>query len=179
MNLKDILSNRLHKRDIDLLCTMLDNEAGKEALFCLIGCDDERVGYNALWLFTHFNASGRRWLWSRRDSLIDVLLATTHIGKRRLLLTLLEAMPFNDGVFRCDFFDYCIGRINSSEPYAIRALCMKLAYKQCCSHHELKVELEGELDILANEDLPPGLKCARKNIIRKLKPVDDMKAKTR
>ena len=166
-----MLGERLGVRDIRLLCHACvghDGDTVKEQLYLLFSDPDDRVGYNALWVFTHLTRCDRLWVLPMRSRLIDMLLIEKHDGKRRLLLTLLEQLPTHTEDFRTDFFDYCLSKINSTEPYAIRALCMKQAFAQCRLYPDLLFEFENELEIMKYGALPPGLKSARRNIVKEI-----------
>ncbi len=155
--------------DIHMICRACDVPGGgkvKTALYSLITDIDNRVGYNALWIMTHFSNEGIRWLIQQRDQLIDLLITTDHTGKRRLLLALLERMPTEKKNLRTDYLDFCLSRINSTEPYGIRALCMKQAFAQCRFYPELTGELIEQLEMLGYGELSPGLATARRNILR-------------
>lgn len=147
---------------------MPDGEKVRTSLYSLINDSGDRVGYNALWILTHFSDTGIEWLLPRRDHLIDTLLATGHTGKRRLILALLERMPTDKDSLRTDYLDFCLSRINSTEPYGIRALCMKQAFAQCRFYPELTAELIAQLEMLGYGELSPGLLTARKNILRNI-----------
>jgi len=54
-------------------------------------------------------------------------------------------------------------------PYAIRALCIKLAYEQMKYWSELLNELRQMLDLISNEPLSPGLRSAWRQVIKKIK----------
>lgn len=169
MNLSDRLSGRLRLCEIRSLCeTCAADDGLKSELFSMAVDADNRTAYNALWIFTHFRATDRLWLADRRNQLVDSLLATEHVGRRRLVLTLLDALPFEAQDVRTDYLDFCLSNINSDEPYAIRALCMKQAFAHCRLFPELATELEAELELLATREMSPGLRSARRNVLRGL-----------
>ena len=130
---------------------------------------DDRVGYNALWILTHLPARERKWLEPHRDRLIDLLLADTHVGKQRLLLTLLEHQKVSREDIRTDYLDFCLAHINSAAPYALRAFCLKQAYAQCRHYPELLAELQEEMHLMDYSQLSPGLLSARRIVLRQLK----------
>ena len=71
---------------------------------------------------------------------------------------------------RSDFIDYCVAKITAcAYPYAIRALCMKLAYEQMKYYPELLAELKAALDMLEQEALSPGLASAKRQVMKKIK----------
>lgn len=171
IKLLERLGGRLRLPDIREICYACSGEGGEEMkkeLFSLINHPEERVGYNALWIFTHFSAPEMKWLMPRRNELIDALLQTDHVGKQRLLLTLLEHQKVTVNDLRTDYLDFCLARINSAEPYAIRAFCLKQAFALCRFYPELMAELENEIELMECGELSPGLLSARRNIRRKI-----------
>lgn len=171
MDFKEILKERIHPYDIRRICEVCRGAWGdlrKEELFLLAKDSDNRISYNALWVFTYFSPYERKWLESRRNDLIDWLLATAHTGKRRLILTLLERQKVGREDIRTDYLDFCLSGINSTEPYGIRALCIKQAFAQCRHYPELLQELKSEIEMMDYGELSPGLVSARKNISKKI-----------
>ncbi len=143
---------------------------GVREIYLLTLDKDERVAYNALWILTQLDGSGKQALHSYHNALIDQLLQETHTGKKRLLLTLLNEQPFEKEGLRTDFIDYCLQKITAcAEPYALRALCMKIAFRQCRHYPELTAELQRALEMLNEEALSPGLKSAQKNVLTQIK----------
>lgn len=171
MNLKEILSGRIGIADIRNLCIDCagpHNDEAKARLYSLINDSDDRVGYNALWIFTHFQTDDKIWLQSKRTELIDILLTTLHTGKRRLLLTLLDCLETTISDVNAEYLNFCISKINSTEPYAIRALCMKQAFAQCKFYPELIQELSQVIEMMDYNELSPGLSAAKRNILKKM-----------
>lgn len=171
MNLEEILNERLHRQQIQDICTAcsgVDNDSLKAQLFTLTENADDRISYNALWVFSHFSSADMMWLEPRRNILIDMVLHTAHTGKRRLILTLLEHLPTRSEDVRTDYLDYCLSGINSTQPYAVRALCMKQAFALCRHYPELTAELKNEIGLMEYGRLSPGLRSARRNVLRKI-----------
>lgn len=178
MNVGEVLGKRIYRRDIDRMCReccdMSSPEALKRAeklrreLLALSFNEDDRTAYNALWVLTSIPATHRKWLEERKSELIDLLLHTQHNGKRRLLLTLLEGMKMKKEDIRTDYLDFCLSGINSTEPYAIRALCLKQAFALCRHFPELLAELMAEIEMMEYGEMSPGLRCARKNVLLKI-----------
>ncbi len=167
------LAGRIHNEDIRELCFKAqeeENDGLKEQLYALTCDGEDRIAYNALWILTHFPASDIRWLYVRRQELIERVMMEPHSGKKRLLLTLLERLPFEEEDLRTDFIDFCLHRILSAdETIGSKALCIKLAYKQCRYYEELKDELAVCLDMLSVDPMPPGIGTTRRNILKKLR----------
>lgn len=169
-NIRSVIRNKLTQRlsadDIHEICFYTQGERNnsyKEELYACIKDGDEKVSYNALWVFTHFDPYNFQWLAPRQDELISLALQETHEGKKRLLLTLILRLPFREDELRTDFIDYCLSGITSCEnSCGVRALCIKLSYEQCKFHTDLLSELENILSLLDNEPLSSGLAIARK-----------------
>lgn len=160
------LSDILH---ISLLMQGKDNDSRKEELYRLTFDKDERVAVNALWVFTHFDSINNEWLYIKHDDLIDRVLIEPTVTKRRLMLGLLLRQPFDENSLRSDFIDFCVSKITAcAQPYAIRALCIKLAYEQMKYYPELLAELKMALDMLEQEALSPGLMSAKRQIMKKI-----------
>lgn len=160
------LSDILH---ISLLMQGKENDSRKEELYRLTFDKDERVAVNALWVFTHFDSINNEWLYTKHDDLIDRVLIEPTVTKRRLMLGLLLRQPFEENSLRSDFIDFCVSKITAcAQPYAIRALCIKLAYEQMKYYPELLAELKMALDMLEQEALSPGLMSAKRQIMKKI-----------
>lgn len=165
--MRELLTGRLSGN----LVGKLSGDADPELLYSLIDDADERVSYNALWVMTHWPDVKIQWLARRRRALIDKVMTCGHIGRRRLLMTLLDRMPFAPDDVSSDFIDFCLGKINSTEPYGIRSLAIKLAYAQCRFYPELITELLAELELLDLGDPSPALQCSRRNVLKKIKAI--------
>lgn len=166
------LAGRIQDKDLRELCRRAQGEAQegrKEELYRLIGDEDDRVAYNSLWVWTHLASADLLWLSPRLPHLMDRAMAETHSGKKRLLLTLLERLPFEEKDLRTDFLDFCLrGMLSPGEPPGCKALCIKLAYKQCRYYKELRDELTVSLGMLDECSMSPGVRTARKNVLKKL-----------
>ena len=165
------LNKKLCMDDIYEICILCHGNSRKKAeLYQLIFDEDERVATNALWVFTHFDMQNNEWLYAKHDDLIDRVLVEKNETKRRLMLSLLLRQPFEEESLRSDFIDFCIAKITaSSQPYAIRCYCMKLAYEQMKYYPELLTELKAAIDMLEQEPLSPGLTSAKKQVMKKIK----------
>ena len=166
------LSHRLSQSEIYELCTLTQGEHNdnlKEELYQLTLDADRRVATNALWVFTHFSAADNEWLYAKHDQLIDRCLNEKDATKLRLMLNLLLRQPYTEEDIRTDFIDFCLMRLaDPKSPYAIRALCIKLAYEQMKHWPELLNELRQTLDMIASEPLSPGLRSAWRQVMKKL-----------
>lgn len=168
--LRERLAGRLHEPDIRVLCERIHaDRLLREELYEACFAPDNRLGANALWVFTHATAEDRQWLGGRRDALIDRVLAETDTTRRRLLLTLLERMPYRAAELRGDFIDFCLQTIcRPDEPAGIRSLCIKLAYVQCRHYAALCGELSAALDVIGDLPLSPAVVSVRRRIRRQM-----------
>lgn len=166
------LSHRLSQSEIKDLCGLTQGEHNdklKEELYQLTLDADRRVAVNALWVFTHFALADNEWLYAKHDQLIDRCLMEQDTTKLRLMLTLLLRQPYTEEDIRTDFIDYCLMRLTDPKsPYAVRALCIKLAYEQMRYWPELLNELRQTLELISCEPLSPGLRSAWRQVMKKL-----------
>lgn len=170
--MKSRLTHRLSQSEIKELCAKTQGEHNddlKEKLYLLTMDDDRRVAINALWVFTHFATADNEWLYAKHDQLIDRCLLERDVTKLRLILSLLLRQPFYEDNVRTDFIDFCLVRLaDPKSPYAIRALCIKLAYEQMRYWPELLNELRQTLDMISRESLSPGLRSAWGQVVKKI-----------
>lgn len=171
--MRERLSSRLCLNDIAELSAVVagnENNHRKEELYQLSFDDNKRVANNAFWIFTHFDDFNNQWLYQKHDDLIDRVIVENNETNRRLMLSLLLRQPFEEGSLRSDFIDFCESKITAcSQPYAIRAYCMKLAYEQMKYYPELLAELKATLDMLSQEPLSSALLSAKNQVMKKIK----------
>lgn len=169
--LRERLSHRIGMAEVFSVRDMVqDTGESMRELYLLTKDADRRVSVNALWVFTHFDDEVNTWLAPLQDELISRVLSEDDTTCRRLMLTLLLRLSFNEDTVRTDLLDFCLKKITAtSQPYAIRALCMKMAYEQCRFFPELREELAMVLDMLQTEHLSPGLLSAYRQVRRKLR----------
>ena len=106
----------------------------------------------------------------KHDELVHRAMEETNTTRLRLTLWLLLHQPFCEDDLCAEFIDFCLnGCCASSQPYAIRAQCMKLAYEQCRYYPELLEELRRILEMLAEEPLSAGVESARRQVLKKIK----------
>lgn len=170
--MKSLLSHRLSMDEIKDVCLLVQGEQKhslKEQLYQLTLDNDRRVATNALWVFTHFFAADNEWLYAKHNQIIDRCLKEQNVTKLRLMLTLLLRQPFDEEDIRTDFIDFCLMRLTDPKSsYAIRALCIKLAYEQMRYWPELLNELRQTLELISCEPLSPGLRSAWRQVMKKL-----------
>lgn len=156
------LTRRLHKPDVlRIAAWATESTANRDAMWTLSSSADRRVAANALWCMTHLRGPHCAWLQTKQHELIDRALTETEVSKKRMLLQLLREQEYHEEDLRIDFLDFCLSKINSEcEPYAIRSFSIYIAHKMCSLFPELMAELNDRLDMLACQQLSPGLRCA-------------------
>lgn len=170
--MKSLLSHRLSMDGINEICLLVQGEQNhslKEQLYQLTLDNDRRVAVNALWVFTHFAVVDNEWLYAKHNQFIDRCLNEKDATKLRLMLTLLLRQPYTEEDVRTDFIDFCLMRLTDPKsPYAVRTLCIKLAYEQMRYWPELLNELRQTLNMISCEPLSPGLRSAWRQVMKKL-----------
>lgn len=166
MDFKTKLSERIEMSDIhEILRLTQQNDKRKQELYDLVMGEDEKIGYHAAWIFTHFSSEDNKWLYDKQNKLIDKLLVCEHGGKRRLILSLLYKQPLADPL-RIDLLDYCLERMLSvKELPGVQSFCMKIAYELCRTIPELTQELKTTIEMMEGE-LCPAIRSVRKNILK-------------
>lgn len=170
--MKTLLTHRLSQSEIMQLCALTQGEHNdnlKEELYQLTLDANRCVATNALWTFTHFAVADNEWLYTKHAQLIDRCMKEQDTTKLRLILSILLRQPFEEETVRTDFIDFCLVRlIDARAPYAIRALCIKLAYEQMKYWSELLNELRQTLDLISCEPLSPGLRSAWRQVMKRI-----------
>lgn len=176
MNLKSRLSERIGIHDIhEIVILTQANDERKQELYNLLFDEDKTIAYQAAWVFTHFNTSDNRWLFTRQDELIDEVLVCRHPGLRRLLLSLIYRQPLACPP-RTDFLDFCMERMISKEELpGVQTLCMKLAYELCRPIPELLQEFQVMLDIMDIYLLPASIKAVHRNVLKAIQHKKSMR----
>lgn len=164
------LSVRFHIEDVQaVLYEIKYNESRRDELYRLIYNEDNTVAWQALWVCSHFPASGQKWLQGRQEELINEVLVCPHGGRRRILLQLIEKQSLS-GETRVDFLDFCLDRMLSvQELPGVQSLCMKLAYKLCQPVPELLQEFKAILELADRGSLSAATKSVIRNILKKIK----------
>lgn len=169
-NLLEKLSGRIHECDIQKIVSHIQQQKTDDsikALYNLIFDTDKYISGNAAWILTHLDARHNKWLYPKQHKLIQEAMQTSDTGKKRLILTLLLKQPFDKENINSCFLEFCFKHLASvQESIGIKALCMKLAYRQCSHFPELLKELQLTLEIMDSSFLSPGLQVVKKKILK-------------
>ena len=163
--LREVLSKPLYAEDIK----HLSQTANMEDIFSFMFDKDKRTSDNASWVMTHLPKSANKFLNSKRDILIDMVLSSKDSTQTRLLLNLLERLDFQEENLRTDFLDFCLKNcILPLQTAGIQSLCLKLAYKQCILFEELLKELKSTLQLIHPQELSSGARCQYNKILHQI-----------
>ncbi len=167
MNLRSRLLQRLEMEDINEIISLAQKDENiRTELYGLAFDSEDKISINALWIMTHYSETTNKWLYSKRNELIDKVLISENSSQKRLLLSLIYKQPLIEPI-RVDFLDFCLNlMVSQKEPHAVTTLGMKLAYEMCKTIPELLQEYRAALDIMEPSLLPPSLQTTRKNILK-------------
>lgn len=147
----------------------------REGLFAAMLGDDRNEAVHAAWALTHLPKTDNRHIAIHRETLTGLAVTTTDTSLRRITLTLLEridwTLPDRD-----DAPEYYVALLNfsmehmmmSDEPYGVRSLCMKLAYRLSLPYPELLDELRRSLLLIEPSELGTGVRHTRNKILKSL-----------
>lgn len=166
----------LHIADIKAIALRAHNNATvRESLFAAMQGDDRDEAVHAAWALTHLPKGDNDYIAAHREALVALATATADTSLRRITLTLLErldwSVPDPD-----DVPEYYVALLNfsmehlmmSDEPYGVRSLCMKLAYKLSLAYPELLEELRQSLLMTEPSELGTGVRHTRNKILKSL-----------
>lgn len=163
----------LHIDDIKAMALRAHkDEAFRESLFEAIANDTGKEASYAAWTLTHLPKTDIEFVAAHREMLAGIATTTPDISLRRISLSLLEridwSMPDIDDVPRyyVDLLDFTMEHLMmADEPYGVRSICMKLAYKLSHPYPELLDELKKCLLMIEPSDIGKGVRCTRNKIL--------------
>lgn len=160
----------MHISDIKALAHRAHNDPKeRKRLFCAMLDGEDKEAYYAAWALTHLPPEDNIYINMYRARLTDFAIATSDTSMRRLSLVLLERLEWSVDDVRTDLLDFCLEHMMlPSEPYGVKALCIKLAYLQCRHYPELKAELRQALLLMEPSELGAGVKHTRKKTLERL-----------
>lgn len=157
----------LHIDDVKALAMSAHGDAGaRRSLFADALEGEGRASANALWALTHLPSQDDVFIAEHRQGLTALALDAADVTRRRLALTLLERLEWSVDQVDTALLDFCLAHLmDPSEAVGVRALCAKLAYRQCRHYPELLGELRQSLLMLDPALLKPGLRHVRNKIL--------------
>lgn len=158
----------MHIDDIKALAQRAHGDATeRERLFGTMLSGEGREAYFAAWALTHLTVADNVHIDTHRDELVQLAVNTQEVSLRRLSLVLLERLEWGRDDVRTDLLDFCLEHMMlPDEPYGIRSMCIKLAYKLCSHYQELKDELRQALLLLEPSELGSGVRHTRGKILK-------------
>ncbi len=152
-----------------------DNETLCEELFADLFGGEREVAVVAAWTLTHLPKEDNDRIAIHREELVHFAITTPDISLRRITLTLLERLEWlveNEDMtpeYHVSLLDFCFTEMmKNEEPYGVRSLCMKIAYKISRPYPELLDELRQSLLLIEPTDLGSGVRHTQKKILGKL-----------
>lgn len=163
-----ILSQKMSKEEILAYArAMSPNDCNR--IISFIAEEEKELSANVAHIFLNTSKGCKIWLSGKATYIMKIAQTTPYEKTERLLLSVLLKLKFDTTDIDVKFLDYCLYSIISAKrPCAIKALCMKLAYKLSTNYPELLYELKMILENIDNISLAPSIACARKNILRKI-----------
>jgi hypothetical protein len=150
------------------ILSVLDNEADFETVFALMTDDNNKVAWRSAWLCEKISERRPPLFQSPLFSaLIDLSLSTKNGSVRRLAISMLTNLKISE--IPVDLLNACYEWMSSDKyPVAVQALSLGLLYHFCTLEPELKPELSAYLENFETENLSPGMKAMRRNIMKQL-----------
>lgn len=152
-----------------------DNAAVRESLFDALQSGDRDEAVHAAWALTHLPKGDNKHISQHRIALVNLSTTTDDTSLRRITLALLERLDWtvddaeNVPDYYVNLLDFCFGHLMmADEPYGVRSLCMKLAYKLSLPYPDLLAELRQSLQMLEPSELGGGVRHTRNKILKSL-----------
>lgn len=160
----------LHIDDVKALAMSAHGDARvRRSLFADALEGEGRASANALWALTHLPKEDNIYINMYRARLVQLAISTPEVPLRRLSMVLLERLEWGRDDVRTDLLDFCLEHMMlADEPYGVKALCIKLAYRQCRHYPELCAELKQSLLLMEPSELGTGVKHTRGKILKLL-----------
>lgn len=166
-----ILSLKMGDREVRQILDMLvHNDALKHDVYQLMFSSDAYVAAHAAWVLTRMPKQEVAFLQQHQNEIIDnVMAADANISLQRLSLNLLNNQMYVADDLRADFIDFClVGMMAAKNPSGLRAVFMKVAYRQCRLIPELLSEFLTYIDMAKSSPMEPAISCTVKNILKEI-----------
>lgn len=153
-----------------------ENATVREGLFEDMQGNNRDEAVHAAWALTHLPKEDNVYIAAHREELVRQAINTVDTSLRRITLTLLERIDWTlSNIDNAP--DYYVALLNFSiehmmmaeEPYGVRSLCMKLAYRLSLPYPEILDEVRKSLLLIEPTELGAGVRHTRNKILAKLK----------
>ena len=166
----------LHIDDIKAIARRAhDDAAERERLFAAMRGDDREEAVHAAWALTHLPKGDNDHIARHREALTALATTTADTSLRRISLALLEHIDWKvddpDEVpeYYVALLNFCMEHMMmTDEPYGVRSLCMKLAYRLSLPYPELLGEMRQSLLMMEPSELGTGVRHTRNKILKSL-----------
>lgn len=170
----------MHIDEIKMMARRAHEDAAfRDGLFATMMDDDREEAVHAAWALTHLPKTDNDFIAAHREELVGLATMTADVSLRRITLALLERCEWSLealNVEEDDVPDYYVALLDFSmvhmmmgeEPYGVRSLCMKLAYKLGLPYPELLDELRQNLMMIEPDELGSGVKSTYYKIMKLL-----------
>ena len=170
----------MHIDEIKIMARKAHEDAAfREGLFATMMDGDREEAVHAAWALTHLPKTDNDFIAAHREVLVGLATMTTDVSLRRITLALLERCEWSLEALNIeedDVPDYYVALLDFSmvnmmmgeEPYGVRSLCMKLAYKLSLPYPELLDELRQNLMMIESDELGSGVKNTYYKILKLL-----------
>ena len=150
-----------------------EDTAVREAYFTAMLESDRNEAVNAAWTLTHLPKSDDKHIATHREAMVELATTTPDTSLRRITLALLERIDWHfdkePSAYYMALLDFCFSHMmRPDEPYGVRSLCMKLAYRLSLPYPELLEELRQSLLLIEPSELGAGVRHTRNKILKSL-----------
>lgn len=171
-----MIMSTLHIDDIKAIAQRAhDSATYRERLFVTMLGDDRNEAVHAAWALTHLPKTDNNHIAAHRETLTALATTTPDTSLRRITLTLLERLDWTvDDIedvprYYVDLLDFSMEHMMMpDEPYGVRSLCMKLAYRLSLPYPELLEEVRQSLLLIEPTELGTGVRHTRNKILKSL-----------
>lgn len=126
------------------------------------------VSWRALWVCEKLSEKHPDWFVPLQNELTQRLLACSHDGSKRLLLSILFNLPVTEPV-SVPLLNFCLDRMLSlNESIAVQALCIKITYRLCQAEPELLNELRILLESAETEFFSKAVNSTIRNTLKRI-----------
>ena len=166
----------LHIGDIKAMAQRAHEDAAvRERLFAAMLDDDRDEAVHSAWALTHLPKTDNPHIATHRERLTNLGISTPDTSLRRITLSLLERIDWtvsdidNTHDYYVSLLNFCMEHMMMiDEPFGVRSLCMKVAYKLSLPYPELMGELRECLQMIEPTELGAGVRHTRNKILNTL-----------
>ena len=170
----------MHIDEIKMMARRAHEDAAfREGMFSTMMDGDRAEAVHAAWALTHLPKIDNDLIAAHREELVGLATTTADVSLRRITLALLERCEWSLAALKVEeddvphyyvsLLDFCmVHMMMGEEPYGVRSLCMKLAYKLGLPYPELLDELRQNMMMIEPDELGSGVKNTYFKIMRLL-----------